>query len=276
MLTKFMYFKIAIVSFLLVACSVDAPTSIDETESEGHGQWYKVTFRFTEGELKDTYFQGFSTPNDVLFKIVQNYNFVYTNKGVISSNSEPIRLVKGKSYGLEIFYHSKDGKVMNHEFTTASMSPLHQHFFIPHNIKTNKENVELATKSNIINYIYRDTNPDDKILGDKGVSLRDVNDPIGLKGYFTVNKAYQSFDLRVILVHVIQGDKLTDERKPYPFYNPSQRITGTTDLNLKIPIKIFSAIDSPNYKEEISEELGIPMKFIPEELAKRKLGKLKI
>lgn len=270
---KLLVVGIFILNFL--SCTKEAPKATNETLDKGHDQWQKVVFRFTEGktinENGNTYFETLKNPQALSLKLPfeQEYTYKYTKDGVIAENSQPILLVQGKSYSLEIFYYNKQDKLMNYEFTTAEMAPIHQHFFIPEDIKSIKVGVEKADKSNVISYFYRDTKPYNKMLGESGVSLREKNDPIGLKGYFKVNKAYQSFDLKIVLVHVTRGSKLDDNGNPYPFYQPSPRVLGVTDLSLKVPIKVFSSYQSSEYKEDISKTYHIPLDEVPSEISKR-------
>lgn len=270
-----------LVLIVLASCSSEAPIAVDETLDKGHEDWYKVVYKFTEGEKVDAprnkaNFIGYKNDNGLLFKTVQEYTFISTENGLEIPNKSPIKLIEGKSYGIEAFYYNKDNKVMNHEFTTAEMAPIHQHFFIPKNIKSIKLGVEKGKKHNLISYVYRDTNPDNKYIESSGVVIRNVKNPIGLKGYFTVNKAYQSFDLNVVLVHVIRGSKLDDNGNPYPFYKPSLRVLGATDLNVKIPMKIISSVSADDFKKEVAKEYNITEEQVTFDLEERKLGGINI
>lgn len=287
--------KTLIISILLIfaSCSPDDPEVITNKDKEkdgdevvededdrGHGDWNVAVYRFTEGEINDSskediHFKGY-TKNNTSFNTVQEYKFKKTNDGVVIPNKKPIRLIAGKAYSLEVFYYGEKGKLINHEFATKEMSPLHQHFFIPTNITSIKKGVKKAEKGEILDYIYRDTNHVEKMLGEPNVVLREKIDPLGFKGYFTVNKSYQAFNLRVILVHVVSGKKLADDGTPYPFYAPSSRVASTTDLSLKIPVKIFTSIKSDDYKKEIAKEFTISEEKAQLELKNRNLGKLKI
>lgn len=271
----------ALALLLLVSCSSEAPIATDETLDKGHDDWYKVVYRFTEGEKVDAprgkaNFVGYKNDNSLLFKTVQEYTFISTENGLEIPNKEPIKLIEGKSYSLEAFYYNKDNKVMNHEFTTAEMAPIHQHFFIPKNIESIKSGIEKGEKHNLISYEYRDTNPDNKYIESSGVAIRKEKNPIGLKGYFTVDKAYQSFDLKIVLVHVIRGSKLDDNGNPYPFYQPSLRVLGTTDLNVKVPMRIITSVNSDDYKKEVATEYNITEDQVATDLEKRKLEGIKI
>ncbi len=290
--------KIAIITvaylFFASACSDDAPTPNDERTDKGHGEWYKIEFKFTEGHIHgdhhdhdhhhkhgnnhdhqhsgEMFFHGLPDFGKYL-KTVQTYTLTRTNDGVKSSNNT-IRLVGDIAYGLEITYYNKKDKVINHEFTSVEMAPIHQHFFIPRNIKSIKEGVEAGAKNNILHYVYRDTEPWDGMFGNAGVHLRDKNDPIGLKGFFKVEKAYQSFDLNVVLVHVIAGSKLDDEGNPYPFYAPSSRVMGTQDLNVKIPVRIFTKYPKTDarmqtYIDDIANEFSISKEDAKKEVDNR-------
>lgn len=271
----------SIVFLLIVSCSPEAPFPNDETVEKGHENWYKAVYRFTEGEKIDApreqaNFVGYEQDNSLTFKTVQEYTFISSENGLVIPDKTPIKLIEGKAYGLEAFYYNKNNELMNYEFTTEEMAPIHQHFFIPKSINSIKEGVEAGKKNNVLNYKYRDTEPDNQLIESSGVLLRPEKEPIGLKGYFTVEKAYQEFNLRVVLVHIISGSKLADDGTPYPFYAPSLRVLGTTDLSVNIPMKIFTSVNSPDFHQEIANEFNISKEKALKELNERKKGALKI
>ncbi len=185
--------KIAMVAiaylFLVTSCNDNAPTPNDETTDKGHGEWYKIEFKFTEGHIHghghqhnsgETFFHGAPAFGKYL-KTEQTYTFERTKDGVKPSG-DVIRLIGQVAYGLEIIYYSKSNEVMSHEFTTSEMSPIHQHFFIPKNIKSIKDGVPTEKMEHVFEYTYRDTNPWNGMFGDNEVTLRPKDDPIGLKG----------------------------------------------------------------------------------------------
>lgn len=245
-------------TLLIVSCTKDAP----EPEKEiGHDFPHKVTFYFKQGHTHSNYFHAdLETPS---LKTHQEISFTYDeNRNVTASSSEPIRLIKGYAYSLEIKYFSEDGKEMQGEFVAASKT--HQHFFVSTNVEaleggnTNPENIV---------YVYRDTDPwnvpySPVNIARKRVTLRDSKDPIGFKGYFSVTEKYQKFDLNVILIHLVAGSKLDENGNPYPFNKPSERLLGQTDLNLKIPMKIYAAYPSTDsefdtFYSDIAKEFNI-------------------
>lgn len=278
---------------LYTSCSDDAPLPVNEVLDKGHDDWSKVEFKFTEGHIHghheegehheehhhdhdggEEFFHGLPEIPNIKFGTVQTYTFESTKNGIKVISENPIRLVQGKAYGLEITYYNKQGERINSEFTTKEMAPIHQHFFIPSQIKSIKEGITTATKTDIISYEYRDTNPENGMFGNEGVTLRGEKDPIGLKGFFDVEKAYQSFNLKVVLVHVIKGSKLDDNGNPYPFYAPSTRVLGTTDLSLSIPMRIFTSYPATDaaqtvFEQDIATEFNLTPAQVKEELKKR-------
>ncbi|WP_026315685.1 hypothetical protein [Riemerella columbina] len=226
----------------------------NEVTDKGHEEWSKVTFKFTKGHLHGKNFHGDPiNPEIKYFKSVQEISYEVDEKGDLKvSTDQPIRFIKDTQYALEITYYNKKGEAINGEFVTAEMAPIHQHFFMAKNIKTLEgKGVEKPTNT-LLDYLYRDTNPWDQMFRFGG-QLRDEKDPIGLKGYFTIKEKYLQYDLNVVLVHVIKGSKLDDNGNPYPFYNPSKRILGVQDLNIKIPVRVYGEHpggDSTGYTSE--------------------------
>lgn len=243
----------------VISCSKnEAP---EPNKEIGHDFPHKVTFYFKEGHLHSNYFHA--NPENTSLKTHQEISFTYDkNRNVTASTSNPILLVKGLTYSLEIKYFSEEGKEIQGEFVADSKR--HQHFFKSVNVQSLEGG---STNSENIAYVYRDTDPWDMPyspvnIARKRVTLRDSKDPIGFKGYFTVTESYQSFNLNVILIHLIAGSKLDENGNPYPFNKPSERLLGQTDLNLKIPMKIYTAYPETDSQTEklyldISKEFSV-------------------
>ncbi|WP_334125224.1 hypothetical protein [Empedobacter brevis] len=234
----------------------------NETIDKGHEEWSKVTFSFRKGHLHGSQFHGDPESQAKYLKVKQEISFVTDEKGNVKMESEaPVRFIKDAFYALEITYYNKKGEMINGEFVTPQMAPLHQHFFLSKDVKDINTGASISNKNNL-EYTYRDTNPWDRNIKENGVKLRLVNDPIGFKGYFKVIGQHQIFDLNVILIHVINGSKLSDNGIPYAFNNPSPRILGVQDLNLKLPVRIFSRhpetdLETENYIKDIAKEFNI-------------------
>lgn len=255
-------FLVVLTLFSLLSCSKDAPEPTSEVLDKGHEQWYTMDFIITQGSLHtgaDPYFEQVTQQTTQgEYPVSQKYSLTFDGKNVVASQTKPILLEEGKAYSMEFFYYNRKGELMNEEYIEPLMAPIHQHFFVPKNI-TKVKGGEQATKENLISYVYRDTEPYDKYYGEPNVKLRDAKDPIGLKGYFTVNKAYQKFFLNVVLAHIIKGTKLYDNGTPRPFNDESLRgdMRATTDLETQIPMYVFTDGNSANCASDLAQALGI-------------------
>ncbi|AIM39048.1 hypothetical protein KO02_21940 [Sphingobacterium sp. ML3W] len=249
----------------LTSCSKDDDmpvTPTDETSDLGHDDWAKVTFKFHRGHLHGATFHGNPINDNVkYFKSVQEISYEYDETGNLIKPDVPIRLIKDEIYALEIIYFNKKGERMNSEFTTEKNAPIHQHFFLSKNAKKIDTDIDFPAASTILDYVYRDTNPEDGMFTHNGVVLRGSKDPIGLKGYFFVNQSYTQFDLNVILVHIMKGNKLDQNGNPSPFNAPSNAFLATQDLNLKIPVRVFaerpSGDDFDQFISDIANEFNV-------------------
>lgn len=247
----FMLFSLMTITFTSCNNDDDSPvTPVDETGSElGHDEWAKVTFRFTRGHSHGSTFHGAPENDEVqYFKASEEISYEYDDNGnLISTGEDAFHLIKGELYAFEINYYDHDGENISGEFTTDEMSPLHQHFFLTKNAKELNSDTPFSNASNILeSYTYRDTNPWNGMFTENGVELLD-NNPIGLKGYFTIGEVYTQFDLNVILVHIVNGTKYDTDGNPYPFNAPNPAFLGTQDLNIKIPVRVFTS--RPGYTE---------------------------
>lgn len=265
-----MFAVMALIFVGITSCNNDdepvKPT--DETEDKGHEEWSKVTFTFHKGHLHGSTFHGDPVNENVkYFKSEQEFTFQYDEKGNLTSSTEPIRLIKGAYYALEITYFNKNGERMNSEFTNEINAPIHQHFFLTKDAKVlDQPNQPFAKADNIIgSYFYRDTKPEDKMYNvDPGVVLRGEKDPIGLKGYFTVNEVYTQFNLNVILVHVGKGNKFDKEGNPYPFNKPNKALLSIQDLNVSIPMRVYGE-HPENDTDQLYEDMAKEFKITKEQ-----------
>lgn len=192
---------LAFILSVLVGCSKEAPSPTDETIDKGHDNPDKIEFIFTK-----------MTKNGDDFSFTDaTQKRTYQMNGVagVQPQGDAIVWEAGQHYHLEIIYYNKAGERMNGEFVTAEMAPIHQHFFT-------LKRKSLAQVNQLIDYVYRDTNPENGMLGQDGVTLRkrswDKNnpeaiDPIGLKGIFSVKQDVGSVELQVTLCHFLGAER---------------------------------------------------------------------
>jgi len=196
--------------FSISSCSRDsdspqAPT--DETKDRGHEMPDRVEFIF-----KNT-----TTSQE------QRRAALMTQDGLKFDNTAAVEWKEGDSYLLEIVYYN-NGRRLNSEFVSQEMAPIHQHFF---QLNKNGKPVEEAEMDRLVSYEYQDTDPENGVLGESGVSLR-------RRSWDT-----QSFDLRVRLAHFLVKNKLepkTGRARKYNVLHYSGSFVLDTDM--KVPVKI--------------------------------------
>jgi len=232
---------IAIICFAASSCSKDntqpkAPT--DETKDRGHDMPDKVQFIIT----------------DIGTKEVQERTANKSPKDIVYDINTPIQWQIGHEYRFEIVYYN-NGARMNHEFVTAQMAPIHQHFFqlfqgdYPGDREGRDAMVTAMNKA--VSYEYQDTDPENASYGTQGVKLRfrtwdkkhpELRDPIGLKGIFHIKDEATAGDykLRIKLAHFLIANKLnpqTQEERPYNVVEYSSAFQLDSDMTLPIQIK---------------------------------------
>ena len=170
-----------------------------------------------------------------------------TQDGLKFDNTAAVEWKEGDSYLLEIVYYN-NGRRLNSEFVSQEMAPIHQHFF---QLNKNGKPVEEAEMDRLVSYEYQDTDPENGVLGESGVSLRRRSwdtqnptevDPVGLKGVFTIKTTglgMQSFDLRIRLAHFLVKNKLEPKTGRVRKYNVVY-YSGSfvLDADMKVPVKI--------------------------------------
>lgn len=233
---------IALLCFAIGSCSKDSakPASpTDETKDRGHEMPDKVQLIITDigtGEKQER------TANK-------------TPKGVVYDITNPIQWKVGHEYRFEIVYFNNEIR-MNHEFITAEMAPIHQHFFqlFQGEYPKNKEgrSAMVAAMNQLVAYQYQDTDPENATYGTKGVTLRlrqwdkkkpQQRDPIGLKGVFHIKEGATigNYHLRIKLAHFLIANKLdpkTQEERPYNVVEYSNAFQLDSDMTLPIQITL--------------------------------------
>lgn len=233
---------IALLCFAIGSCSKDSakPASpTDETKDRGHEMPDKVQLIITDigtGEKQER------TANK-------------TPKGVVYDITNPIQWKVGHEYRFEIVYFNNEIR-MNHEFVTAEMAPIHQHFFqlFQGEYPKNKEgrSAMVAAMNQLVTYQYQDTDPENATYGTKGVTLRlrqwdkknpQQRDPIGLKGVFHIKEGATigNYHLRIKLAHFLIANKLdpkTQEERPYNLVEYSNAFQLDSDMTLPIQITL--------------------------------------
>ena len=233
---------IALLCFAIGSCSKDSakPASpTDETKDRGHEMPDKVQLIITDignGEKQER--MANKTP-----------------KGVVYDITNPIQWKVGHEYRFEIVYFNNEIR-MNHEFVTAEMAPIHQHFFqlFQGEYPKNKEgrSAMVAAMNRLVTYQYQDTDPENATYGTKGVTLRlrqwdkknpQQRDPIGLKGVFHIKEGATigNYHLRIKLAHFLIANKLdpkTQEERPYNVVEYSNAFQLDSDMTLPIQITL--------------------------------------
>ena len=231
---------IALLCFAIGSCSKDStkPASpTDETKDRGHEMPDKVQLIITDigtGEKQER--TANKTPKGVVYDIT-------------------IQWKVGHEYRFEIVYFNNEIR-MNHEFVTAEMAPIHQHFFqlFQGEYPKNKEgrSAMVAAMNQLVTYQYQDTNPENATYGTKGVTLRlrqwdkknpQQPDPIGLKGVFHIKEGATigNYHLRIKLAHFLIANKLdpkTQEERPYNVVEYSNAFQLDSDMTLPIQITL--------------------------------------
>ncbi|EGD33495.1 hypothetical protein HMPREF9071_1990 [Capnocytophaga sp. oral taxon 338 str. F0234] len=228
---------LASIGLFLVSCSKPS-SSTDETKDRGHEMPDKVVFIVTNMATKEQ----------------QKREANKSPKGIQYDISDPIVWKSGQDYLFEIIYYN-NGRRLNGEFVTEKMAPIHQHFFelyqgeYPKNTEGREKMV--STMNSLVSYKYQDTNPENAYLGNEGVSLLkrtwdkknpQENDPIGLKGIFTINQnpTEGDFRLRIKLAHFLVANKLepsTGKIRPYNVMIYSNAFV--LDSNMELLIKLI-------------------------------------
>ncbi|ATA90992.1 hypothetical protein CGC56_01680 [Capnocytophaga canimorsus] len=231
-------------------------------------KWHKMEISFIEGHSHGVtatkgYFHGNPEIPEVKYlKPVQK--IVFENKEgkiVASENNKPLRWqarveeTKGLSlYGIKIVYFDAEGNRINEQFATDR----HQHFFLAQNITKNVNapaDKVLPQPSQVLSFIYRDTQPESEDFNKNSPNLRNFKDPVGLKGIFEPDVPHVNFNLRIVLAHFTGENSKLINGEVRAFNQLPVSIEKETDV--LVPVHVYTQRASKKYLEEAAKEFGV-------------------
>ncbi|GET45103.1 DUF4625 domain-containing protein [Capnocytophaga felis] len=245
-------------------------TVVAAKETPSAVKWHKMEIAFIEGHshgrvtATSGYFHGNPEIPEVKYlKPVQK--FVFENKEgkiVGSEENKPLRWqarVKGSQvgtslYGIKIVYYDAQGNRINEQFATGN----HQHFFLVEEITKNVNapaDKQLPQADKVLSFVYRDTQPESEDYKPKSPNLRDVQDPVGLKGVFEPEVSHINFNLRIVLVHFNDANPKLVGGKTRAFNELPASAQKETDV--MVPVHIYTERGSNGYIGEAAKEFGV-------------------
>lgn len=238
-----------------VSCNKTPEIPTDETKEKNHEDPHRAELILVEGHLhgKYAFHQDPEVEGVKHLKKIQKMIFELSEKGWgISDKGVSKFCVRSTSpefkgqqvYGLWINYYNAKGELINGEFMQNGQDLIHQHFFIPKNLRPTFDGDNTAVDSDpvsIYKYVYCDTDPWNKNMHNEGATLIGAKNPVGFKGYFMFLKERKNFDISVELMHAVIS-KFSENGIVSPFYLPSkaQRQRDHWDLKIKVPVTVYA------------------------------------
>lgn len=206
---------------LLGGCKPEAPN--DETKEKNHQDTHKVTVVFTPGKMEGNKFVPVSSLGKTL-------SFTASAESAWKPDNT-IQPIQGVSYFVQVKHYSKAGEELNREYATNGEDLIHQHFFIPNKIKSEKA-------LEWISYQYLDTKPWDAPISTDAEVIGTKN-PIGLKGVMVFKQAGRELQIWLRLLHA-RGSKFSSANVASPFYAPGMwTANGAYDLDLNFDVEVL-------------------------------------
>ena len=254
LMNKIFSFLLLLLIGVITACSSDPVTPIDERKNKDHGDPAKVVLTLTQGKLSiaNTFVPDADKSAQVITYALQEGKGWQPAEGSaegwkVSTDKE------GAAYQLTIRYYDYSGADITSQFVSNGQDRIHQHFFIPQNVRTTNgtplPNEERSDRP--YSYLYLDTTPWDGAMGDADVKLIGPDNPIGMKGVFQFH-APRNIMMNIRLMHAHES-KFTKSGKPSPYYapTPGQLLNESWDLQMTIPVNVQgeeNAEDEPEVK----------------------------
>ena len=216
-MNKIFSFLLLLLIGVITACSSDPVTPIDERKNKDHGDPAKVVLTLTQGKLSiaNTFVPDADKSAQVITYALQEGKGWQPAEGSaegwkVSTDKE------GAAYQLTIRYYDYSGADITSQFVTNGQDRIHQHFFIPQNVRTTNgtplPNEEHSDRP--YSYLYLDTTPWDGAMGAADVKLIGPDNPIGMKGVFQFH-APRNIMMNIRLMHAHES-KFTKSGKPSP------------------------------------------------------------
>lgn len=259
---------------------------VEDVIEKGHDNWERVEIIIRQGHLHGANFHGNPEVDRPILPIVQKVVFEQTANGItrtidkgntLKKDDQVIEIVAaaavGGRYSMEIVYYNTAGERINNQYLTPEQLSIHQHFFTVDRY-TNFKTKEVFTApsaeyfTQLYSYVYRDTTPEDRMLGGTGVELI-KNNPVGLKGYFwfTPEAKNTRFNMAVKLAH-FKSSKF-DKGQMEPANNPSRRarLQSVTDFLQEIPFVVvgydgLTDEEMEVYFQDVADYYGITVEQV--------------
>lgn len=260
------------------SCSQEPEAPQDETLNKLHDDPTKIVLTLASGHFHDVMFhQDADIEGLEYMKSVQTITYeLQEGKGmaIAPGSADKFVVISGdddiqSAYGLWIRYYNKEGEEITGHFIENGQDQIHQHFFIPKDVKPLGDLSVAEADDNdpakFFQYTYMDTTPWNKTLKDAGTKLTGKDNPIGMKGWFNFMKSRKTFKLNIRLMHA-RISKFKDG-KTSPFYAPSnaQKLSDHWDINIDVP---FIVAHSRKEENDWNEEDDVAYNDLGEESKK--------
>lgn len=250
-----MLFAIVTFNLLLASCNSDPNTPIDETEHHDHDEPHKAILTLVQGHFHggNQFHQEAEREGVKYLKAAQTITFTH-QEGIgwaidPTSPKQFVAMAGTQSapvvYGLKIQYFDAHGHEVTGEFVENGQDKIHQHFFMPSNIKalTNggDSSTDNVTAPNLFQYTYLDTNPWNGIAGKNGTTITGGTNPVGIKGWFNFLTTYKKFELDIWLMHAQVSKFVNGTASPYYAPTANQLALEHFDIKMKVPVVIINS-----------------------------------
>ncbi len=259
----------------LVSCNDEPKKPGDESEHKHHDDPYKAVLTLATGHFHGDWFHQDEDAEGVQYlKAVQTITFVDEGKGWAPEKGSQKGFVvragekdEEAPYFLTIRYFAKDGDEITGHFVENNQDQIHQHFFIPTNVKPFEElggkvEADDTDPAKIYDYTYMDTNPWNKTLKDEGTTLIGKTNPIGFKGYFNFLKNHKIMTVAIRLMHARTSKFINDKASPFYAPTPGQLASDHWDVKMDIPVMVYAEEEAVH---QWKSELGTSYENLTEE-----------
>ncbi|MDY6122340.1 MAG: hypothetical protein SPI72_04630 [Porphyromonas sp.] len=276
---------LSVVSMGLMACggnepSPDKPTpTVSEEEpnpQDGEFTSYpaRIEIEMSEGHLHPNVFHGNPSIEDFPLKKVQRMTLKREGNGYVHAGGEKvIRLVSRTLWSIIISLYDEAGNRINSKYLTSEEAKINQMFCYITNVKDLKTGQAKTLKQSDIfpPFVYRDTNPEDKMIfpGKDEVVLTESN--VGFKGYWGdsyevanedysgesfgggIRAKYITFDINFFFMKFKSAEEKAPRGKVHSAFDTNAMKKASLIFKFKIPARIFA--NRPYSDKEQEQEI---------------------
>lgn len=241
----------------------------------------KVIVEMAEGHMHGSLFHGNPFSSEFPLRKIQRMTLVRQGDKYVHSAGEKIfNITGGSAWSVIVSIFDDKGVRLNSKYLTSEEAKLCQMFVTVSNVKDLKTSAvkNMPAAQVLAPFVYRDTDPEDKMLQRNSNDVVLTKSNVGFKGYFCdialaakptkENKGggilgeYISFDLNLWFMRFKSAEEKANGGNPYSAFDADAHKKASPVFDISVPARIitnhpWSDSDEERYVRDIAETFGM-------------------